>query len=95
MNELLNKIIDILQEIADRNVNYETRPVSDFNEQDKVRIINCKDGVIEILEGVIIDSYEEDDEGNPFARAITEGGRKFRGSVRNGGSRKGTRFDLI
>ena len=95
MNELLIEIINILQKMVDRNGNDEIVPVSDFAEQDKVRIINCKDGVIEILEGVIIDSYEEDDEGQPFARAITEEGRKFRGGIKNGSSRKGTRFDLI
>lgn len=94
MEDFLRQLGYFLVNYFDEKDEVKEEASSDFTEGDEVQIINVKDGEIEELEGVITDSYLVDKNGEPYARAITEEGRKFRGSVKNGETRNGTRFTI-
>lgn len=70
-------------------------PMGEFDIGQTVSIINCKeDGTVETLYGVV-DYYGTDDEGVAYCHAVTNNGRKFRGPIIAGQTRKGTRFDNV
>jgi len=92
IHTLIDRLLDALDDVRDA-----VQVESDFTEGDEVNIINVnkETGEIEELEGTITDAYLTDEDGEPFSRAITDDGRKFRGPVNNGGTRKGTKFSII
>lgn len=79
---------------AEPELPLEDVPEHDFPLGAVVDITNVKDGNIEHLTGTIVDECLKDDEGEYYSRAITEDGRKFKGPIKDGETRKGTRFDL-
>ena len=79
---------------AEPELPFDDVPEHDFHLGAVVDITNVKDGNIEHLVGTIVDECLADNEGEYDSRAITEDGRKFKGPIKDGETRKGTRFDL-
>lgn len=72
----------------------EELPECDFCVGMQVIITNIKEGEIESFEGTITDVQLKDEDGEWYCRAVNDDGRKFRGPLKEGQTRKGTRFDI-
>lgn len=72
----------------------EELPECDFCVGMQVIITNVKEGEIESFEGTVTDVQLKDEDGEWYCRAVNDDGRKFRGPLKEGQTRKGTRFDI-